>query len=69
METVPRANPDLDQAFSLIRSKSPLDLRVGSFTTGNIQWRILSTGNRERLTELPTVIHVIANLEFYRLAN
>lgn len=32
------------------------------------QWRILSTGYRGRLTELPTVIHVIVNLEFYRLA-
>jgi hypothetical protein len=33
------------------------------------QWRILSTGYRGRLTELPTVIHVIVNLEFYRLAS
>ena len=32
------------------------------------QWRILSTGYRGRLTELPSVIHMVTNLEFYRQA-
>ena len=32
------------------------------------QWKILSTGYRGRLSELPSVIHAITNLEFYRQA-
>ncbi|WP_193096755.1 transposase family protein [Brevibacterium sp. FME17] len=32
------------------------------------QWKILSTGYRGRLAELPSVIHMITNLEFYRQA-
>jgi hypothetical protein len=32
------------------------------------QWKMLSTGYRGRLTELPSVIHMITNLEFYRQA-
>jgi hypothetical protein len=32
------------------------------------QWKILSTGYRGRLSELPSVIHMITNLEFYRQA-
>jgi len=32
------------------------------------QRRVLSNGYRGRLTELPTVIHVIVNPEFSRLA-
>ena len=31
------------------------------------QWKILATGYRGRLTELPTIIHIIASLEYYRL--
>jgi RHS repeat-associated protein len=32
------------------------------------QWKILSADYRGRLTELPSIIHMITNLEFYRLA-
>jgi hypothetical protein len=35
---------------------------------GWIGWKILSTGYRGRLTELPSVIHMVTNLEFYRQA-
>ena len=31
------------------------------------QWKILSAGYRGRLAELPSIIHIITNLEFYRL--
>ncbi|MGI8310927.1 transposase family protein [Saccharopolyspora hattusasensis] len=30
-------------------------------------WKILATGYRGRLAELPTIIRIIAALEFYRL--
>jgi hypothetical protein len=30
-------------------------------------WKILATGYRARLAELPTIIRIITSLEYYRL--
>jgi hypothetical protein len=32
------------------------------------QWKILAIGYRGRLSELPSIIHMATNLEFYRQA-
>ncbi|WP_311979575.1 hypothetical protein [Promicromonospora citrea] len=45
--------------------RAPVERAIGLLK----QWKILATGYRGRLTELPTIIHVIVNLEFYRLAS
>lgn len=55
-----------DVAFNraIASFRAPVERAIGLLK----QWKILSTGYRGRLAELPTVIHMIVNLEFYRLA-
>jgi PhnB protein len=56
-----------DTAFNraIASFRAPVERAIGLLK----QWKILATGYRGRLTELPTIIHVIVNLEFYRLAS
>lgn len=56
-----------DTAFNraIASFRAPVEQAIGLLK----QWKILATGYRGRLSELPTVIHVIINLEFYRLAS
>ncbi|MFC8797139.1 transposase family protein [Promicromonospora sp. NPDC057138] len=60
----PRPAEDVHFNRAIASFRAPVERAIALLK----QWRILSNGYRGRLTELPTIIHVIANLEFYRLA-
>lgn len=68
---VPRRKPqggelsDSDRACS--REISALRSAVERATAHLKNWKMLATGYRGRLTELPTAIRIITALEFYRL--
>lgn len=59
---VPRTAADKEWNRKIASMRAPVERTVAHLK----QWRILSTGYRGRLTELPSVIHMVTNLEFYR---
>lgn len=65
LKDVERTPEDVAFNRAIASFRAPVERAIGLLK----QWKILATGYRGRLTELPTVIHVIANLEFYRLAS
>jgi hypothetical protein len=60
----PRTNADKEWNRKITSMRAPVERTVAHLK----QWKILSTGYRGRLTELPSVIHMVTNLEFYRQA-
>lgn len=61
---VPRTEDDKEWNRKIASMRALVERTVAHLK----QWKILSTGYRGRLTELPSVIHIITNLEFYRQA-
>ena len=59
------SRPPEDVAFNhaVAGFRAPVERAIGLLK----QWKILTTGYRGRLAELPMVIHAIVNLECYRL--
>ncbi|MFI9010056.1 transposase family protein [Actinosynnema sp. NPDC053489] len=55
-----------DQAWNTLisRHRWPVERAIAHLKN----WKILATGYRARLTELPTIIRIVTNLEFYRLS-
>ncbi|MFD2026126.1 transposase family protein [Promicromonospora aerolata] len=62
---VERTPEDIAFNRAVASFRAPVERAIGLLK----QWKTLATGYRGRLSELPTVIHVIVNLEFYRLAS
>lgn len=60
----PRPAEDVHFNRAIASFRAPVERTIALLK----QWRILSNGYRGRLTDLPTVIHVIVNLEFYQQA-
>lgn len=59
---VPRTEADREWNRKIASMRAPVERTIALLK----QWKILSTGYRGRLSELPSVIHAITNLEFYR---
>ncbi|MBL0888151.1 transposase [Myceligenerans sp. I2] len=59
-----RSKPDREHNRHISSLRAPVERTIAVLK----QWKILATGYRGRLTELPTLIHMIVNLEFYRQA-
>ncbi|ACZ32428.1 transposase IS4 family protein (plasmid) [Xylanimonas cellulosilytica DSM 15894] len=64
VQGVQRTDEDREWNRHISSLRAPVERTVAALK----QWRTLSTGYRGRLTELPNVIHMITNLEFYRQA-
>lgn len=60
----PRSEADREWNRKIASMRAPVERTIALLK----QWKILSTGYRGRLAELPGVIHMITNLEFYRQA-
>ncbi|RPF21458.1 transposase family protein [Myceligenerans xiligouense] len=58
----PRTEADREWNRKIASMRAPVERTIAHLK----QWKILSTGYRGRLSELPSVIHAITNLEFYR---
>lgn len=61
---VPRTKADKEWNRKIASMRAPVERTVAHLK----QRKILSTGYRGRLTELPSVIHIVTNPEFYRQA-
>lgn len=59
----PRPPQDIAFNRAVASFRAPVERAIGLLK----QWKILTTGYRGRLAELPMVIHAIVNLECYRL--
>ncbi|RPF20338.1 transposase family protein [Myceligenerans xiligouense] len=59
-----RSRADREHNRHIASLRAPVERTIGLLK----HWKILATGYRGRLTELPTLIHIIVNLEFYRQA-
>ncbi|WP_193096760.1 transposase family protein [Brevibacterium sp. FME17] len=64
VKDVERTAEDIAFNRAISSFRAPVERTIGLLK----QWKTLATGYRESLAELPTVIHVIVNLECYRLA-
>ncbi|GAA4853945.1 hypothetical protein GCM10023221_37240 [Luteimicrobium xylanilyticum] len=60
----PRTDADREHNRHISSLRAPVERTIALLK----QWKTLSAGYRGRLTELPSVIHMIVNLEFYRQA-
>jgi hypothetical protein len=60
---VPRSTADKAWNRHIASLRAPVERAIALLK----QWKILSAGYRGRLAELPSIIHMITNLEFYRL--
>lgn len=65
LKGVERTREDIAFNRAIASFRAPVERAIGLLK----QWKMLATGYRGRLNELPTVIHVIVNLEFYRLTS
>lgn len=61
LKDVERTPQDIAFNRAIASFRAPVERAIGLLK----QWKILATGYRGHLTELPTVIHAIVNLEFY----
>lgn len=61
---VSRSEADREWNRKIASMRAPVEHAIAHLK----QWKILSTGYRGRLSELPSVIHMVTNLEFYRQA-
>lgn len=59
----PRTEDDRQWNRRIASMRAPVERTIALLK----QWKILATGYRGRLAELPSIIHMITNLEFYRL--
>lgn len=65
LKDVERTREDIAYNRAVASFRAPVERAIGLLK----QWKILTSGYRGRLSELPMVIQVIVNLEFYRLAS